>query len=149
MAINYSIVAKHNPQDSESVDKYYAVAQYKEKLDLAAFAKHITSHGCVYSYADILAILEMACECAKEQILAGNKVSLGSLGSFWVTLRSKGADSAAEFSANNITDVRGKLSVGSAFSNMYKEAEFNQVLTRKLESAVQSAVNNGKTSVTI
>ena len=149
MAINYSIVTKRNPQDSDAAEKYYAVAQYKEKLDLAAFAKHITSHGCVYSYADILAILEMACECAREQILAGNKVCLGSLGNFYVTLKSKGADSAAEFTANNIYKVNGKWTPGSAFTSMTKEAEFNQVLTRKLESAVQSAVANGKTSVTI
>ena len=147
--INYSLAARRNPQDSESTEKYYAQAQYKEKLDLSTFAKHITSHGCVYSYADILAILEMACECARENLLAGNAICMGSLGSFWITLSSKGADSAAEFTADNITAIKGKWTPGTAFKNLIKDAEFNQVLTRKLNSTVISAVANGKTSVTI
>ena len=38
----------------------YAIAQYADVMTIEKFARHISSHGCVYSRADISAILYMA-----------------------------------------------------------------------------------------
>ena len=35
------------------VQKAFAVAQYSEVMNIEKFAKHISTHGCVYSRADI------------------------------------------------------------------------------------------------
>ena len=40
------------------------------------FAKHITSHGSVYSRADISAILYIAVDCMREMLLEGKKIRL-------------------------------------------------------------------------
>ena len=40
--------------------KAFAVAQYAEVMTIEKFAKHISTHGCVYSRADISAVLYMA-----------------------------------------------------------------------------------------
>ena len=61
--VNYSIVMRSNPMDSDAAKKAYASAQYSEVMDINRFAEHIASHGCVYKRADIVAILTMAVDC--------------------------------------------------------------------------------------
>ena len=84
----------------------FAVSQYTDIMTIEKFAKHITSHGSVYSRADISAILYMAVDCMREMLLEGKKVRLGDLGDFSVLLTSKGAEDADKFTAQNITDVK-------------------------------------------
>ena len=80
--VNYSIVMRNNPMDADAAKKAYASAQYAEVMDINRFAEHIASHGCVYKRADIVAILTMAVDCMREQLLAGQKIQLGDLGDF-------------------------------------------------------------------
>ena len=80
--VNYSIVMRSNPMDADAAKKAYASAQYSEVMDINRFAEHIASHGCVYKRADIVAILTMAVDCMREQLLGGQKIQLGDLGDF-------------------------------------------------------------------
>ena len=59
----------------------FAVSQYTDIVTIEKFAKHITSHGSVYSRADISAILYMAVDCMREMLLEGKKIRLAT----WVT----------------------------------------------------------------
>ena len=67
----------------------FAIAQYADVMTIEKFAKHIATHGCVYSRADISAILYMAVDCMREQLLEGKKIRLGDLGDFSVSLTKK------------------------------------------------------------
>ena len=42
---------------ASEVQNAFAVAQYTDVMTIEKFARHIASHGCVYSRADISAIL--------------------------------------------------------------------------------------------
>ncbi|MDO4497732.1 MAG: DNA-binding protein, partial [Bacteroidales bacterium] len=57
----------------------FAIAQYGDVMTIEKFARHISSHGCVYSRADISAILYLAVDCMREMLLEGKKVRLGDL----------------------------------------------------------------------
>ena len=81
----------------------FAVSQYSDVMIIEKFAKHISSHGSVYSRADISAILYMTVDCMREQLLEGKKIRLGDLGDFSILLSSKGAE----------------------FKNLIADAEFN------------------------
>ena len=118
--INYSIVMRGNPTDKTVAKKAYASAQYSEVMDINRFAEHIASHGCVYKRSDIVAILTMSVDCMREQLLAGQKIQLGDLGSFYISINSIGAASAKEF---------------------------NLVATRSAARAVVKALKAGKTTV--
>ncbi|EKN07545.1 hypothetical protein HMPREF1077_02657 [Parabacteroides johnsonii CL02T12C29] len=48
-----------NPQKKEEPKKAYACAQSSKTMNINQFAEHIATHGCVYSRADIAAILTM------------------------------------------------------------------------------------------
>ena len=127
--------------------KAFAIAQYADVMTIEKFAKHIATHGCVYSRADISAILYMAVDCMREQLLEGKKIRLGDLGDFSVSLQSKGAESADKFSAQNITGVNVNWECGPEFKNLLADAEFNLVASRSAQAAVLKAIKAGETVV--
>ena len=129
--------------------KAYAIAQYADVMTIEKFAKHIATHGCVYSRADISAILYLAVDCMRELLLEGKKIRLGDLGDFSVSLTSKGAETADKFSAQNITGVNVNWECGPEFKNLIADAEFNLVASRKAQEAVLKAIKAGETTVDI
>ena len=127
----------------------FAISQYTDVMTIEKFAKHITSHGSVYSRADISAILYMAVDCMREMLLEGKKIRLGDLGDFSILLGSKGAETADKFTAQNITNVKVQWEPGQQFKNLLDDAEFNLVASRSAQAAVIKAIREGKTSVDI
>ena len=125
----------------------FAISQYTDVMTIEKFAKHITSHGSVYSRADISAILYMAVDCMREMLLEGKKIRLGDLGDFSVLLGSQGAETADKFTAQNITQVKVQWEPGKEFKNLLDDAEFNLVASRSAQAAVLKAIKEGKTSV--
>ena len=125
----------------------FAISQYTDVMTIEKFAKHITSHGSVYSRADISAILYMAVDCMREMLLEGKKIRLGDLGDFSLLLSSKGAETADKFTAQNITNVKVQWEPGQQFKNLLDEAEFNLVASRSAQAAVIKAIREGKTNV--
>ena len=122
----------------------FAIAQYADVMTIEKFAKHIATHGCVYSRADISAILYLAVDCMRELLLEGKKIRLGDLGDFSVLLRSKGAETADKFTAQNITGVNVNWECGSEFKNLIEDAEFNLVASRAAQAAVLKAIKAGE-----
>ena len=125
----------------------FAISQYTDVMTIEKFAKHITSHGSVYSRADISAILYMAVDCMREMLLEGKKIRLGDLGDFSLLLSSKGAETADKFTAQNITNVKVQWEPGQQFKNLLEDAEFNLVASRSAQAAVIKAIKEGKTNV--
>ena len=122
----------------------FAISQYTDVMTIEKFAKHITSHGSVYSRADISAILYMAVDCMREMLLEGKKIRLGD---FSLLLASKGAETADKFTAQNITNVKVQWDPGQQFKNLLDDAEFNLVASRSAQAAVIKAIKEGKTNV--
>ena len=125
----------------------FAISQYTDVMTIEKFAKHITSHGSVYSRADVNAILYMAVDCMREMLLEGKKIRLGDLGDFSLLLGSKGAETADKFTAQNITQVKVQWEPGKEFKNLLDDAEFNLVASRSAQAAVLKAIKEGKTNV--
>ena len=144
---------KQNPTQSDlnlvktEVQKAFATAQYTDVMTIEKFARHIANHGCVYSRADISAILYLAVDCMRELLLEGKKIRLGDLGDFSVSLSSKGAETAEKFSAQNITGVNVNWECGSEFKNLLADAEFNLVASRSAQAAVIKAIKAGSNVV--
>ena len=147
--INYSIVMRRkNVADKESEKQAYATAQYAGVMTIDKFAAHIASHGCVYSRADIAAVLTLAVDCLYEQLLAGQKIELGDLGAFCISLNCKGAKTAEDFNPSvHIKRVKARWEMGDKFQNLTEEAVFHLVANRKQQAAVLKAVKSGDTTV--
>ena len=146
--LNYSIIMRGNPTNKEEDKKAYGVTQYNEVMDLNKFASHIATHGCVYSRADIAAILTLAVDCLKEQLLAGQKVQLGDLGNFSLNMSCKGALTAEMFNpAIHVKKVYPIWDRGDVFGNLKDEVEYSLVASRKAQKAVLKGIKAGETTV--
>ena len=141
-----------DPKDLELVktekQNAFAISQYTDIMTIEKFAKHITSHGSVYSRADISAILYIAVDCMREMLLEGKKIRLGDLGDFSLLLTSKGAEDADKFTAQNITGVKVQWEPGQEFKNLRDDAEFNLVASRSAQAAVIKAIKEGRPTLT-
>lgn len=122
----------------EPIVKAYGVAQYSQITSLSQFARHIADHGSVYSRGDVMAILTMAVDCLREKLLAGEKIEMGELGTFSVTLQTSGAPSADKFSASNIKRVKVNWTPGLEFQNLLSDAEFKVVSSRAVQAKVKA-----------
>jgi predicted histone-like DNA-binding protein len=145
--INFSVNLRRNLQHPEEAKKAYANAQYTEVMDLDAFAEHIATHGTTYSRADIYAVLILAVDCMREQLLAGRRIQMGDLGTFAVGLKSNPAETIADFTSKNITKVKVVWRAGSSFEDLLPDATFNQVPSRAASALVTKAVKAGETTV--
>ena len=125
--------------------KAYGSAQVHEILSIDQFAKHIADHGCTYDRADITAVLTKAVDCLREQMLLGNKVNLGELGSFHVELNTEGAKTADTFTAANIKEVNIRWTPGKNFKNLRDEATFQLVPTRSSQKSAVEVIKNQDT----
>jgi len=129
--INYSVSLRKNPMNRDAAAKAYGTAQVTDSLSLSQFAAHISEHHSKYGKGDIYAVLIEMVSCMREQLLLGNSISLGDMGTFRVTLGCKGADTIADFSESNIKKINVVWSKGDSFQDLRKDATFHQVLTRK------------------
>lgn len=130
--IKFSTVLRGNPTDESAPKKAYATAQVSEVITLDRFAQHISEHHSKYGKGDIYCVLIEMVSCMREQLLLGNKVQLGDMGSFFVTINCKGADSLEDFNSGvNIKKVNVNWERGRNFKNLIEDAKFEEVGTRK------------------
>ncbi len=139
MAINYSLCARSAGINSDEI-KIYAVPQAKEILSLEEFAEHISDHNSLFDKSTITGVLMKMVSCLKEQLLAGNQVSFGDLGKFYVTFRTTGADSATDYSAASyIKRINVRFAPGDDLSNLIDEATLEQTTTLEAQAAALKA----------
>ncbi len=146
--LNYSITMRGNPQDKQALKKAYATSQYTEIMTMGEFAEHIASHGTTYKRADIHAVLMLAVDCLREQLIAGRRIELGDLGDFSLNISSEGALTAAEYNPDiHVKDVYTIWTPGERFLNLKQNVKFNLVASRKVARMVAAALKAGDTTI--
>ena len=141
--IPYSIAGRESQFARVPGVKYYATIQSNGTVNLSQLAEHMVEHGSKYDEGDILAILTNCVACVKEMLLMGYKVEFGKLGTFANSIKSTGADSASNFSANNITRLRARFTPGEDLKNYVEVAQFEYVPNRKNQALLLSAEKGG------
>ena len=141
--IPYSIAGRESQFARVPGVKYYATIQSNGTVNLSQLAEHMVEHGSKYDEGDILAILTNCVACVKEMLLMGYKVEFGKLGTFSNSIKSTGADSASNFTANNITRLRARFTPGEDLKNYVEVAQFEYVPNRKNQALLLSAEKGG------
>lgn len=145
--IDYSVYMMGNPIKPEEAPKAYAKNQVAEVWSIERFARHIADHNGVYSRGTVKGVISDMCECIVEQLLNGNKIQLGELGTFGISISCEGAESMEKFTAKNIKEVNILFTPGEDFENLVGKAEFNQVASRLAQAATLKAEKAGATIV--
>ena len=89
-------------RNDETKGKWYARVAPRETVDLDGLAKHMSRHNTPYSVGCIRGVLTDMASCIKELLLEGKNVKIPDLVIFSLGMRSRAADSAKEFTADNI-----------------------------------------------
>ena len=145
--IDYSVYMMTPTYSKDETPKAYAKNQVSEIWSLEKFAKHISDHNGVYSRGTVKGVISDMCECLVEQLLNGNKIQLGELGTFGISISSEGAESIEKFTAKNIKAVNILFSPGADFENLIGRAEFNPVASRVAQKATLKAEKAGEATV--
>ena len=145
--INYSVYMMTNYLKPNEPAKAYAKNQVNEIWSIGKFAKHIADHNGVYSRGTVKGVLSDMCECLVEQLLNGNKIQLGELGTFSISISSEPAESLDKFTAKNIKAVNILFAPGEEFENLLSRAEFNPVASRVAQAAILKAEKKGDTTI--
>ena len=92
----------------------------------------------------------MAVDCLKEMLLNGYKVELGDMGAFYISLSSKGTETAKDYNPiHHVKSVNVNWDRGSSFLNLKEETEFNLVAIRSYQKKMLTAVKNGETTINL
>lgn len=122
--INFNLNERSNPMDANAPAKFYASAVSKEAVDIKTLAKTISMLSTV-SHTDCVAVLTAFLEVIPMELLRGNIVRLGDLGSFRLTLQSEGVEDEGDFSPSKIKNVRVRFLAGKELKNTILGAEFS------------------------
>ena len=137
------------PGKPKEGNKTYPVAQVRQVMNLSDMAKHMSNHSSKYDKGDVMAVATQLTSCIREQLLLGNKVVLGDLGAFSVSLKAKSANNAEEFSTSLIKKVKVRWEPSGEFEDLINDASFEFVGSRKTQAEARKvekeALNNAAT----
>lgn len=145
--IHYSTFMWKSPTVADSVEKAYAKNQVSKVMSFDEFVKHIADHNGVFTRGTVKGVVSDTCTCLVEQLLNGNKVQFGELGTFGISITSEPADSLKEFTEKNIKEVNILFAPGKDFENLRSKAEFNLVASRAIQAATVKAVKANESSI--
>ena len=146
MPLNYSIAMLPNPMEKNDPHKAYAKAQINGEMSLKELSKEV-SNKCTVHSADVSAVLIATVETMLAALRDGKQVDFGELGKFRLQITSKGAITAEDFTADNITGVTIQFIPGNDLKGIFKGMEFNLVPSRYAQAALLRAQKKGETTV--
>lgn len=125
MPVKYALVQRGNPQDASAAKKFYAIQQNTGTVDIRELSRIISEISTV-SEIDTHAVIEALIIKVPELVADGKIVRLGDFGSFYVTLKSEGAETADEFSSSMIKKVFLRFRPGKLIKNVLKSISFEK-----------------------
>ena len=156
MSVLYKI-KKNNNSESNAYGKYYAKSVTTKTMTYQELCKHMAEHNSVYGEDVCTGVAVKLQNCILEQLLEGKKVQFGNLGTFYLSLKSSGADTEDDFNVNsNITGLYLRFAPSRQDVNdlssktLKKKASFMNVKTLvegKTSGSSTSGGNSGGTVV--
>ena len=142
--IPYSVYTAGNAMKPDEEPKVYATHQVREVLGTEYICRKIANRTGVYSRGTVLGLLCELAEVLADELLNGNRVKLGDLGTFGVSLHCTPADSYNNFSKRNIKSVDVNFTPSEMLLRSLSNAEFIQVQSRVKQRAAMKAVKAGE-----
>lgn len=124
--IKFRLIPKRNPQDNTAPEKFYATAITDGEIDLEFLSEQI-AYETTLTESDCHAVLLSLERNIMKQLEQGKIVRVGRLGSFNVTLKSKGRLTEGEFTTNDIEKGRVRFRPGKKLNKMTQELSYKKI----------------------
>lgn len=122
MALFFRKVQRQNPADKSAPKLWYAVLKRIGMVKEKQVAKQIADETTLNPKEAELAIGQLP-KVVLNNLLAGYTVQLGELGSFRLTVQSKGSETEEGVSARNVKKVNLRFTPSESFSEAIQKAE--------------------------
>ena len=139
--VKYSVIPRINPRDRESEPKFYAQARMSGEVSLREMCDRI-QQSCTVTKADVHAALVAMEDVFVDALKGGEIIRLGDLGTFRVSLSSKGSLTEKEYTSSLITKSRIIFRPGSVLSDALTNLSFSK-LTEKKEDDEETEEESG------
>ena len=128
--VKYSVIPRINPRDRESEPKFYAQARMSGEVSLREMCDRI-QQSCTVTKADVHAVLVAMEDVFVDALKGGEIIRLGDLGTFRVSLSSKGSLTEKEYTSSLITKSRIIFRPGSVLSDALTNLSFSKLIDKK------------------
>lgn len=125
MPAKYSLVPRKNPAKKNDPAKYYAQVQTSNVQDFKTLTRAV-SDSCTVTSSDSKAVLDAFMNQMLRALASGEIVRLNDLGSFRLSVSSKGTESEKEFKAHMITKARIIFTPCKELKEMLKTLSFEK-----------------------
>lgn len=143
--IKYNVIKRKSPKDGSM--KYYAQASKSTHMTMGQVAENI-SRECTVTIHDIKAVLSALEEQIILALYDGKSIRFGDLGSFHLTVKSKGAASKDEFKTADISKVMVRFVRSSQMRSAFALTNSNLRIAREGEkSEATSGSGSGSSEV--
>jgi len=126
MPVNITVTTRRDPRHRNSETKYHATVRSKGRIKTSRIANEISTLSAVNS-VDTTAVLEALMHVVPDRLADGHIVELGSLGSFRVSVSSKGVRDPRDVTPQSITDVRILFRPGEFLLKRLNAAVFEKI----------------------
>lgn len=90
-------VTQNKNDKSAAFGKWYGRVVSTKTMSYQELCKHMSEHNSVYGEDVCLGVANKLQNCMLEQLLEGKKVQFGELGTFYLSVKSTGADKESDF----------------------------------------------------
>ena len=90
-------VSKNNNEKSSAYGKFYGRVVTTKTMSYQELCKHMSEHNSIYGEDVCLGVANKLQSCILEQLLEGKKVQFGELGTFYLSVRSQGAEREEDY----------------------------------------------------
>jgi predicted histone-like DNA-binding protein len=90
-------VSQNNNEKSSAYGKFYGRVVTTKTMSYQELCKHMSEHNSIYGEDVCLGVANKLQSCILEQLLEGKKVQFGELGTFYLSVRSQGAEKEEDY----------------------------------------------------
>ena len=98
-------VTQNKNDQTAAYGKWYGRVVATKTMSYQELCKHMSEHNSIYGEDVCLGVANKLQYCMLEQLLEGKKVQFGELGTFYLSVKSTGADKEADFNLG--TNING------------------------------------------
>ena len=123
MALFYNKVQRANPSNPAAPKKWYPVLKSIGRVTEKQVAKEIADETTLNPKEAEMAIYQFQ-KVLTKALLDGKTVQLGELGSFQLTIKSKGVENESAVTASLIEKINLRFAPSTDMKNNFKKAQF-------------------------
>ncbi|MBS2100452.1 HU family DNA-binding protein [Carboxylicivirga linearis] len=123
--LKYKLIERGNPRDPAAAKKVYASPVLSGKKGLKAISVDIVEKSSL-TRGDVNNTLDNLVDQIPKYLLDGNSVSLGDLGTLRMSFSSERVDSATDFNASMIKNIKIIFTLGKDLKKKLADASFEK-----------------------